>query len=89
MTDHELSVEISDWGPTLAKAVDDEGMEHHWWCDETDSGRVVAMAEVIHHDDGRHYVPKSEVTMPDAVMAAVAEYHNVEEDEVYSVGQFE
>lgn len=72
------------WGTVMAKAVDKAGMEHRWWFDETDGGRIVCMAEVIDHtDDNRHFVPKSRISVPEPVSEAVCQYHDV--DEVYVV----
>jgi len=72
------------FGATVAKSVDKAGMEHRHWFIETDEGRIVCMAEIIDHtDEDRHYVPKSRITVPDAVERAVCEHHDVEQ--VYTV----
>lgn len=72
------------FGATLATSRDKAGMEHRHWFAETDEGRFVCVSEVIDHtDDDRHYVPDSRISVPDAVEAAVCEYHDV--NEVYTI----
>lgn len=67
-------VEIeSAWGATLVRAHDKSGMEHRFWFDETDAGRIVLCAYIMYVEETefRDYVPEREWTVPDPVREAL------------------
>lgn len=73
-------IEVSDkFGCVLVRATDKAGMEHRWWFDETDAGRLVFVTEVVHYDkdtgamvaSGRHYVPEDEASVPPRIEEAL------------------
>jgi len=76
----------SFFGATIAKTTDKAGIDHRYWLDTTDEGRVVCFAEIIDHtEDDRHYVPNNRISIPDAVEQAICEYHDVGEVHVINV----
>lgn len=71
MPDTEIEVR-EEGGSVLVSAHDEAEMEHRWWFDPTEAGRLVFVSEVIHYeDDSRHYVEEHEAVVPDPVHDAL------------------
>lgn len=72
MAQREIEITDTGWG-VLARTQDKADMERRLWFDVTDKGRLVFCAEIV--EDGgasdaapiRHYVPDSEMDVPDPV----------------------
>jgi len=80
MSHSDLAVERA-WGGLVVRADKHNGMEHRWWFDETDDGRLVFCGEIIEfanlHErdlglDARHYVDEKKMAVPTRVRERLA-----------------
>lgn len=80
MSDHDVTVEKA-CGLVLVRGNDKADMEHRWWFETTEAGRLVFVQEVIECDErfegdlsvGRHFVPEDRAEVPDKVADALHE----------------
>lgn len=92
MAQRDIEITDTGWG-VMARTEDQADMERRLWFDVTDKGRLVFCAEVV-EDEGaegarsiRHYVPESEMDVPDPVREELADegYETIVDTDGYIV----
>lgn len=66
-------VTVMEWGGCVLATRHERDQCRRYWFDETDAGRLVFVSEVVESDDGREYIPTTDMALTDDVTAAIAD----------------